>query len=293
VICERCGLPAVPGCLACRDDEDAEALTPPTILAPPGPPGPTVQGPPPRIYYPPPEPWEEAETESDEAEADDTPDTWRLSEADVPAAPRAGDAGPARFLVVGLTGLAGAGKSTIAASLVARALERGESAVRVSFADALRRHVESIFGIDPWYLTTQQGKQSRPLAGRTHTTRQILVLVGQGARALDPDVWVRHARARIREAAQSGASLVVIDDVRLPNEAALVRYHAGVLVELRAEPEPVGWFAHARRWLHRRLSHPTERPWALRGRVVLNTGTVEDAVRRIEAIAAEPFWGRP
>lgn len=134
--------------------------------------------------------------------------------------------------VLGFTGFAGAGKTTAAKILAAHV-----PGTRImSFAEPLRAVCKQVFPLvaaeyfdDPALKNALiPGYETEGLTGR-----KILQHIGtEGFRALDQDVWIRLADYRIFEAALEGAKLIVFDDVRFENEAALIsKYGPVVLVD--------------------------------------------------------------
>jgi hypothetical protein len=70
-----------------------------------------------------------------------------------------------------------------------------------------------------------------PQVGKT--ARELLISLGTtwGRDAVDPDVWVKAARATVAKALRT-SPLVVFDDLRMPNEAAMIAEMGGVLVHV-------------------------------------------------------------
>lgn len=131
--------------------------------------------------------------------------------------------------VVGLTGYAGAGKSTAANYLVER-----HGFTRLSFAGPLKKMLKTldpILGVsdgEPVPLSnllsetpiangwTENDLKADPELGPEY--RRLLQVLGTDCiRAVDPEFWVRAALAQI----QPGGSYV-FDDVRFPNEAEAI-----------------------------------------------------------------------
>lgn len=156
--------------------------------------------------------------------------------------------------LIGLTGLAGAGKDTVADILVKHA-----GFEKMAFADALRGEVASGFDV-PLELLTDRATKEVPtprlalgrglgvfvdalyrasvesgavMAGRNaydawctepRSPRQIMQWWGtEYRRAQDPHYWTRALLARMLFRAKDGQTRIVVTDVRFPNEAALIR----------------------------------------------------------------------
>lgn len=134
--------------------------------------------------------------------------------------------------IVGLCGRAGTGKSTLAQALVAA---RGWA--RVSLAAPLRamlRPLLSLVHADPdWLLGDQVGKtEELGLLGGI-TARRLLQTLGTewGRQVIGPTVWADLTRLRLQELRLEYRAAVV-DDVRFPEEAAMIRALGGYVVEV-------------------------------------------------------------
>lgn len=122
-------------------------------------------------------------------------------------------------LVVGLTGLAGSGKSTVASLLADR-----YGFVVFGFADAMR---DALLTLDPML---SEHMRLRPLVSafgwdkvkRTYPeARRLLQVFGTDVvRALDPQFWVTALDRKLSEHPE--AKRVVVADVRFDNEAEWV-----------------------------------------------------------------------
>lgn len=171
-------------------------------------------------------------------------------------------------IIIALTGLAGAGKDTVADTLVTHA-----GFTKMAFADALRTEVAEAFGLGDRYgilsdratkeqphnllalvrcvhsadgidFVRQLGAEAASLGDpdpdytawmlAPHSPRQILQCWGtEYRRAQDPDYWTKQARERIEqlmiEGERQGYTRIVITDCRFDNEAATVRALGGTL----------------------------------------------------------------
>lgn len=158
--------------------------------------------------------------------------------------------------IIGLCGLAGTGKDTVADVLVAHAGFR-----KLAFADALRAEVAEAFGEEPLLFTRRETKDTphprltlarAPLsfAGavlialghsdtfgpindvmqQPRTPRDMLQWWGtEYRRRQDPDYWVKQLTARIQHYMLDGERRFVITDCRFDNEVDALRqpqYHS-------------------------------------------------------------------
>jgi hypothetical protein len=125
---------------------------------------------------------------------------------------------------LGLTGLAGSGKSTIAREFVLV-----NRAVPMSFAREIKV-AAAAFGHCP--LEEVFGP-----AGKSEATRKWLQVAGTelGRDKHGKDIWVLHAQADCYRLIQYGVPLVVFDDVRFPNEAQWILDQGGLVVRLKRD----------------------------------------------------------
>lgn len=165
---------------------------------------------------------------------------------------------PRPLTVIGLTGLAGTGKDTVAALLRAHC-----GASTLAFADALRQEIADAFCLESNFLTRRETKE-QPLPalalknctdrafvdrmyvkqttegafipdvhirfyGAPRSPRQIMQWWGtEYRRSQDAGYWVKKAQQTISWLSKAEqADLVVLSDVRFANEAELVRCWGG------------------------------------------------------------------
>lgn len=153
--------------------------------------------------------------------------------------------------LIGLTGRAGSGKDTVAAKLrlVWWALDQRRTTVPrtavLAFADPIRDMLRQI-GVPDVHMHDRALKE-QPVPGIGRSYRELAQTLGTewGRQLVADDLWVRLMAERLRESVAAAedvgmARLAIITDVRLPNEAALVRELGGVLVRIeRPGIEPV------------------------------------------------------
>lgn len=141
--------------------------------------------------------------------------------------------------VILLSGWRRSGKSTVAEYLV-----RQYGYTEISLAGPLKDLVAEKYGLPRYYLDNQEEKEKpiyeypvadagiEELLGKElytdakhdpqyyWTPRALCILEGRIARAVDPDYWTRQT---IRSIVSSGASRVVVPDVRFRGEVELLR----------------------------------------------------------------------
>ena len=169
-------------------------------------------------------------------------------------------------LIIGVTGIRGAGKDTLAGML-------GElyGFRRIAFADRLYQEVAEAFGVTVEFLQNRGLKeQLRPELGLAHcqdpafvaaalkvclspvanSARAVLQVWGtEYRRAVDDDYWLRAAQVQMLQT----PGHVVITDVRYRNEADLLRDMGGMLVRVVRPAIYAAWETDPR------SQHPSER----------------------------------
>lgn len=145
--------------------------------------------------------------------------------------------------VIGISGKMGVGKTTVA-TMLCKTMKAG-NIQRMSFGDLLKSEVSSKFGVPiaDCYdgkdklveRTTEREKVGMP---RDMTVRELLQWYGTDVvRARDQNYWIKAMQRHLRLAASTNKiRAMIIDDVRFPNEAELVRQWRGLLV--RIDPYP-------------------------------------------------------
>jgi len=151
-------------------------------------------------------------------------------------------------MIIGVGGLIGAGKDTVADYLVNLHQFRRES-----FANSLKDAVASVFGwdrellegrtkearewreqVDPWW--------SNRLSMPTLTPRWILQNWGTEVcrNAFHNDIWIASVENKLRTARDD----IVISDCRFPNEIAAIKKAGGTVIRVVRGPEPE-WYTWA------------------------------------------------
>lgn len=126
------------------------------------------------------------------------------------------------MIVIGLSGKKLSGKDTVfmllKESMINLTIER------VAFADALKQEVAELLKVD---VATIEQQKSR--------FRGILQWYGTDwRRADDENYWIKRAQEKINALAGT-SDVVVVTDVRFPNEAELVRSNDGLLVRINRQ----------------------------------------------------------
>ncbi len=135
---------------------------------------------------------------------------------------------PAPLLLIGLVGVAGAGKTTVAQHLAG---EWGFD--HVAFAAPLQAMVSAladVAGVPDRYLVLRELKEApMPVLGASYRLLMQTLGTEWGRQLISPDLWVRIAAEAVAEARRQ-QSHVVISDVRFANEAEWILGLGGRLV---------------------------------------------------------------
>jgi len=133
--------------------------------------------------------------------------------------------------IIGLGYKKGSGKDATADILEEEALQSGKMVIRMAFAYALKAAVGIMFALDAEQLTTQEGKATVDPFWNV-TPRQMLQWVGTNCirNVLHPKFWITVLLRRLVATLQEGReTLVLITDVRFPDEAEAIRSWGGVV----------------------------------------------------------------
>ncbi len=126
---------------------------------------------------------------------------------------------------IGFTGKAGVGKSTIAILIEAKYGYR-----RRAFADPLKSALVQMTGLPMRYFTEIELKEKIiPWIGKS--PRELMQLMGTDfvRHMINTDFWV----VRMKEFLINTEHNIVIDDIRFPGEAQMIRDLGGQIVHLR------------------------------------------------------------
>lgn len=129
------------------------------------------------------------------------------------------------FKLIGLAGLAGAGKDT-----VRDMLENEHDFTGIAFADPIRNMLGALLaesGFSTKWMF-QRPLKEQPIEGLGLSYRHLAQTLGtEWGRHLQPDFWLRIAQSNIEHHRKTGARRIVISDVRFVNEAEWIKAQGG------------------------------------------------------------------
>lgn len=159
---------------------------------------------------------------------------------------------PRRLLVIGFCGKAKAGKDSAATAIADCLNSQGVVNQKYAFADPIRE-IGKIFGFSRVVMDDQSLKENWKHPWLDVTPRKFMQLVGSEMfrNNLNPDVWVKHLKNRInkfehsldsdsghtleiepRENVWSPKAVVLITDVRFPNEVEMIKRIGGFVIRV-------------------------------------------------------------
>ena len=205
-------------------------------------------------------------------------------------------------MIIGLVGLKGCGKDTVADYLLAHQ----DNWVKGSFADSLKDTCACVFGWDRELLegSTQDSRAWRETvdtwwAGRLDkpgfTPRIALQLVGTDLwrNQFNNDIWLLSFEKKLLMIEEN----VVITDCRFPNEIELIQRLSGNIVRVKRGEDPPWWdIAVADNEERENIEHnpmmprvypevhASESSWAgcTEDNVIVNNGTLEDLEQAVK-----------
>lgn len=201
-------------------------------------------------------------------------------------------------MIIGVCGLIGSGKDTIADYLVNVHQFR-----RDSFAASLKDAVAAVFGWERELLEgrTRSSREWREqvdtwwaarLAMPHLTPRWVLQNWGTEVcrRGFHEDIWVASVENKLRNRRDD----VVISDCRFPNEVAALRRAGGLVVQVVRGASPVWWSDAVNRNHEMPRLHPgvhaSEWSWAATDfdRVIPNHGSLDQLYSQINDLVRDP-----
>lgn len=132
-------------------------------------------------------------------------------------------------MIIGVTGPAGSGKDTVGDWFV-----KNYGFKRYAMASALKAGMAAMGFPEP----ADRDMKEQPIPGFDFTWREAAQKLGtEWGRSLDPNIWVKVAKAQIGNLGDS----VVITDIRFENEAAMIRRMGGTLLFILGRQADLGY----------------------------------------------------
>jgi hypothetical protein len=182
---------------------------------------------------------------------------------------------PNNPLVVGITGTAGSGKTAAARIMCDR-----YDFSRVRLAEPIKRMARALGLTHDQVAGPLKDIPLDELCGKT--PRYVMQTLGTewGRRMVGEDIWVRVAEKEIRRLMSNGVS-VVVDDVRFPDEAAMIKKLGGAVVRIES---PV---------ITQSTAHESERHiFNIEvDYVIVNGGSIADLGLSVEGVVSSLFMG--
>tara|TARA_B100000941_G_scaffold113615_1_gene79837 strand:- start:188 stop:778 length:591 start_codon:yes stop_codon:yes gene_type:complete len=195
-------------------------------------------------------------------------------------------------MIIGICGLIGSGKGTVADILV-----ENHNFEKLSFADKLKDGVSAVFGWDRQMLEgdndeSRQWREEKDRfwskeTGKTITPRLILQLFGTDCmrNGYFDGIWVSLVKQKIIDNPDTNW---VIPDVRFPNEVKMIQNAQGEVWQVRRGDLPV-WFIDKRdNGVEPTDVHASEWAWIDRDesfeQIIQNDDSLEELLKKIEII---------
>jgi len=170
-------------------------------------------------------------------------------------------------MIIGLMGKAGAGKTTSA-----EMLDEILGGARVISIAAPIKSMLLGMGLQP--VDFDRKHKEKPVGWVGASPRQLMQSLGDWGRGVNQSLWVQLAESRVLQAQLAGDANIIIDDIRMPLEAALIRKFNGMLIRITRP----GFNAS---------SHTTERDLIEADHTIHNAGTPDQLRQALEDVIQE------
>jgi hypothetical protein len=193
-------------------------------------------------------------------------------------------------MIVGVCGLIGSGKGT-----VADLLQQKHGFIKISFADSLKDAVSVVFSWDRALLEgdTDESREWREqrdpwwadrLGFADLTPRWVLQMWGTEVcrEGFHRDIWI----ASIEKKLEDHNKNYVIPDTRFPNEIDMIHRMDGEVWKVKRGDDPSWMGRYLRTGKSPKDIHPSEWEWALSefNHIINNNSTIEDLESQIKSL---------
>jgi hypothetical protein len=193
-------------------------------------------------------------------------------------------------MIVGVCGLIGSGKGTVADILIEE-----HNFVKISFADSLKDAVAAVFSWDRALLEgdTEESRAWREqrdpwwadrLGYADLTPRWVLQMWGTEVcrEGFHKYIWIASVEKKLQDQDKN----YVIPDTRFPNEINMIQRHDGHVWCVKRGKDPEWFQKYQSHHIIPNHVHPSEWEWALSkfDKTVNNDGTIDDLKNKIKIL---------
>lgn len=199
-------------------------------------------------------------------------------------------------MIVGVCGLIGSGKGTVADLLIEE-----HNFIKISFADSLKDAVAAVFSWDRALLEgdTEESREWREkrdpwwadrLGFADLTPRWVLQMWGTEVcrEGFHKDIWIASVERKIHESILTctenySAPRIVIPDTRFTNEINMIQRIDGQVWCVKRGKDPEWFQKYQSHHIIPTHIHPSEWEWALStfNQTIMNNGTIEDLRKNV------------
>jgi hypothetical protein len=135
--------------------------------------------------------------------------------------------------IIGFSGKIGSGKDYIAKEVVGNYLRtQGIQYMHLAFGDALK--VTLLTANIPDAIDNNGVTFETLYVKKTEKTRVLLQTEATNARKLDENIWIKHLDTWVSVHGMRGVRVVLISDVRFPNEIEYIKQKGGIIFRILA-----------------------------------------------------------
>ncbi len=136
-------------------------------------------------------------------------------------------------ILIGVSGRAGSGKSTVATYL------QQSQFVKIAFADSLKEAAQVLFDFSTEQLYNSDLKHIEDYRWGVSPRKALQLLGDDFARGMiHPDFWVMKAQHIINQCIGKGRTKLVVEDLRYDNEKAMILRNGGYILHIQRDNNP-------------------------------------------------------